>query len=297
MSPQEQIKVRPARTWTDFSARRWQKIDRPASNIGKIALEEFVQKHGLPHLKMITLFKTASEVTLQGLPDFFVLKPASLWSGTGVMLLHRISGLTAYFDAKNNKILTENDIISACLRVEQKFQRTLNFIVEERALDEDPDKRIPLDYKVFTFYGVAKFVLQVDRNFSPPRMAFFDGGFDPITDDRVQLNPERPDTQGQHRKPECWKEILDLARQVTIKLEAPFISVDCYATARGPLLGELTHTPGGPWYGGMYKFSDAFDLELGTAWQEANAKLGSPEVTISVPYNIVLKGKTVRTIL
>lgn len=213
------------------------------------------------------------------------------------MLLHRIAGLEAYFDAKNNKVVYEKDIITNCLNIEKKFEKSIKFIIEERALSEDQTKIVPIDYKVFTFYGVTKFVLQVDRNFSPPRMAFFDGDFNPIADDRVQLNSERPDTKGQHNKPKCWKEILDLARQVTVKLKAPFISVDCYATIKGPLLGELTHTPGGPWYGSMYKFSDAFDLELGIAWQEANAKLGFPETMISVPYNISLKGRTIRTIL
>lgn len=213
------------------------------------------------------------------------------------MLLHKIAGLEAYFDAKNNKILFGNDIASICVGFEKKFKRKLEFIVEERAISEDHNKIVPVDYKVFTFYGVTKFVLQVDRNFSPPRMAFFDGEFNPITDDRVQLNTERPDTKGQHSKPKCWEEILDLARKVTVKLEAPFISVDCYATIKGPLLGELTHTPGGPWYGSMYKFSDAFDLELGTAWQEANAKLGFPEIMISVPYNISLRGKIIKTIM
>lgn len=297
MNTREVTELRPARTWTDFSALRWKKIDRPASNIGKIAFEEFVRSHNLPHLKVITVFENASKINLKGLPDLFVLKPASLWSGQGVMLLHQISGLAAFYDAKSKKIFAENEVVYNCLKIEQKIQREIKFIVEERALDEDPEKQIPLDYKVFTFYGATKFVLQVDRNFNPPRMAFFDGGFDPITDDRVQFNPERPDTQGQHRKPGCWKEILDLARQVTIKLKAPFISVDCYATSKGPLLGELTHTPGGPWYGGMYKFSAEFDLELGGAWQQANDKLGLPEAAIPIPYNIVLKGKIIRTIL
>ena len=87
-----------------------------------------------------------------------------------------------------------------------------------------------------------------------------------------------------------------MARQVTLKLEAPFVSVDCFATPDGPMLGELTHTPGGPWYQGMYSFSPEFDLELGQAWRDALVRLGLPEVYVSVPYHVKNNGQILRTI-
>lgn len=287
---------RLAETWTDFVSLRWKGIDRPKSNLGKIALENFVRSHSLPHLEVIRVFAQSDDVDFEGLPDYFVFKPAALWSGIGVRLLHRIAGLNSYFDAKNGLVITEREVKEAAASLERQRGRKLDFIVEQRAIDEDLDKTIPLDYKVFTFYGVVKFILQVDRNYSPAQMALFDGNFDPIFDARAQINPDRPKTHGEHRRPVCWRGILELAAQVTLKLEAPFISVDCFATPEGPMLGELTHTPGGPWYQGMYSFSPEFDRALGAAWRDALDRLGLPDVYVSVPYQIEKNGKVLRTV-
>lgn len=296
MMQETALTERPAVSWTDFVSLRWKRIDRPQSNLGKVALEAFMRAQDIPHLEVLRLFSQAADVTFAELPPYFVFKPASLWSGTGVRLLHKIAGLDSYFDAKNNAVLTEAQIKQSAVGVEKKFGRKLEFIVEQRALDEDAKNKVPLDYKVFTFYGVSKFILQVDRNFNPPKMAFFDGAFEPITDGRAQLNSEDANAIGTHRRPKCWQGILDVARQTTIKLKAPFISVDCYATPEGPILGELTHTPGGPWYGNMYAFSAEFDRELGTAWREANDRLGLPEVSVKVPFQIARNNKVFRTI-
>lgn len=287
---------RLAETWTDFVSLRWKRIDRPKSNLGKIALEEFVRSQSMPHLEVIKVFAQSADVDFHGLPDYFVFKPATLWSGIGVRLLHRIAGLNSYFDAKNDVVVTEREVREGAHALEKKFGKELEFIVEQRAVDEDLDKKVPLDYKVFTFYGVPKFVLQVDRNFNPAQMALFDGRFEPIIDGRAQVNPDRPKTHGKHRRPECWLGILELASQITLKLEAPFISVDCFATPDGPMLGELTHTPGGPWYQNMYSFSSEFDMELGAAWRDGITRLGLPEVSVSVPYQVKKEGRVLRTI-
>lgn len=287
---------RPAMTWTDFSSLRWRRADVPASNLGKIAFEQFTKSNDLPCLSVLQTFASADQLSLANLPDHFVLKPASLWSGTGVMLLHRISGLDLWFDAKSGKVTTGAEVIASCKRLEVRLGKPIAFMIEERALDENPANTVPLDYKVFTFHGVTKFVLQVDRNHTPARMAFFDGSFEPILDDRVTISDENAQTRGAHRKPACADALLALARDVTLKLSAAFISVDCYATPNGPVLGELTHTPGGPWFGRMYAFSDQFDAELGAAWRDANTRIGKSEPVVRVPYVIKHGGRVLRTI-
>ena len=79
-------------------------------------------------------------------------------------------------------------------------------------------------------------------------------------------------------------------------MEAPFISVDCYAGKRGPVVGELTHTPGGPWFGLMYRFSEAFDEELGQAWISACNALGLEVPQVENSYDIRFKGRVVRSV-
>jgi hypothetical protein len=288
---------RAPKTWTDFSYLRWIGNDNPASRIGKIKLEQFLAKNSMPHLKVIKKFNSASDIKFSSLPDCFVLKPTSLWSGKGVMLLHRIYNHRSFFDSKSGKVFTEKEILESAHRIEKELNGKVSFMAEERAIDEDEDINVPLDYKVFTFHGVTKFIFQVNRNHTPPRIAFFDGNFNPILDDRVSI-PEgkKAETTGVHRIPACADDILALAKQITLKLNAPFISVDCYATKKGAMLGELTHTPGGPWYRRMYHFSDQFDLELGKAWEDACARLNISIPRIKVPYEIKSNGKVIRTV-
>ena len=168
-----------------------------------------------------------------------------------------------------------------CFTATGEARASHSFFIERRAYDEDSANRIPLDYKLFTFYGVVKFILQVDRNVSPPALSFFDGEFQSITDGRVFIPPSLKQIAGKPRVPKCAHQLIQLAQQVSLKLKATFVSVDCYASTDGAVLGELTHTPGGPWYQSMYAFSAEFDLELGRAWRAAfNAlNLNIPDLT------------------
>lgn len=288
---------REAASWTDFSYFRWNGTDKPKSKLGKVGLEQFLAENQLPHLKVLRVFERASDISFENLPDCFVLKPASLWSGVGVMLLHKICRHSAFFDAKSNQIVTREKVKEIAKAIEKKNKKELQFIVEERAIDEDANFSIPFDYKVFTFHGKTKFVFQVDRNHPTPKIAFFDGNFKPILDDRVLIPEDRRiQSQGTHRIPKCADQMLSLAREITIKLKAAFISVDCYATDKGATFGELTHTPGGPWYGTMYRFSDAFDRELGTEWAQACRRLNLPIRKISVPYEIKANDRVSRIV-
>jgi hypothetical protein len=291
------VRKREPETWTDFCQLRWSGVDQPKSRLGKVGLERFLAKNNLPRSKILRRFDWSSEIDLGGLPDSFVLKPESLWSAKGVMLLHRVAGLNLYYDAKAGVARDVSSILSECCRVEAGAGRKIGFIIEERVFDEDSANTIPFDYKVFTFYGVTKFVLQVDRNHEKPKICFFDGDFCPINDERVYIPKKKEvDSRADHSVPQCAEGILELARDITLRLEASFISVDCYATPSGPVFGELTHTPGGPWFGSMYRFSKEFDLELGQEWRSAYERLGLEVPMIEVPYEIKFNGKPVRYI-
>ncbi|MFN3275859.1 MAG: ATP-grasp fold amidoligase family protein [Paracoccus sp. (in: a-proteobacteria)] len=286
---------RPALTWIELCARRWNKEDQPASRMSKVALNQFLSRNGLSHLRIHQTFDGARNVSLNDAPDLCVLKPAALWNSKGVMVLQRL-GDDSWTEALTGETMTSEQVITSCRVLEADVGRKLTFFIEERALDEDPEIAIPYDYKIYAFHGVTKFVLQVDRSTRPQRFAFFDGGFRPILDRRVQINPARASTLMRHRKPDCWQGLLQLAADVSVALKAPFVSVDCYATPRGPVVGELTHTPGAPWHGNMFTFSDAFDLELGKAWRDANDRLGLPPAMITVPYEFRVKDRLIRSI-
>lgn len=286
---------RPAMTWTELCARRWSKVDRPASRMSKLALNRFLAGHALPHLRIHQVFKGAGSVSLDEAPDLCVLKPAALWSSKGVKVLRR-TGTDSWSESLTGQTMTSGQIATSCRELEIAEGRELTFMIEERAVDEDPQIAIPFDYKIYAFHGEIRFVLQVDRTTRPQRFAFFDGRFEPILDDRVQIAPARSKTLMPHRKPGCWQDLLQLARDVSVALRASFVSVDCYATPTGPVVGELTHTPGAPWHGRMFTFSEQFDLEMGSAWRAANDRLGVPPALIKVPYEFWYKDRLVRSI-
>lgn len=285
---------RKAYSWTDYCHLRCRGYDKPKSKLGKIKFEKFLKKHNIERLKILKIFSSAKDISFTQLPDYFVLKPANLWSSRGVMLLHKIAGLDIYFDTKSNNLYSERDIVTIQTKLEDSTGKKQEFIIEERALDEDSKVLIPYDYKIFTFYGDIKFILQIDRNHKIPKLAFFDGNFTPITDNRVYLPESETNNAGSHRIPKYKNELLALAKKISLKLEAPFISIDCYSTNKGAYLGELTHTPGGPYYGRMYKFSKEFDEELGIAWTKANSQLNIKQPIIKIPYVIKSGEKVLR---
>lgn len=287
---------RNPKTWTDFSYLRWKQKEPKINRINKILLKNRLAEIGISCAKKIAEFDSASEITLSGLPEAFVLKPSSLWSATGVMLLHRVYGTNLYFNAMTRSVISESRIIESQKNLEVKLKKQIKFIVEERVFDENIDNIIPLDYKVFSFNGVNKFVLQVDRNHQKPKLFFYDGLFEPITDERVVIPSFKAETIGHQSKPRCYAQILQSASEISRKFAYPFVSVDCYATNNGAVIGELTSTPGGPWYGSMYRFSDEFDELLGNAWLEASKQLKLEYPKVPLKYDICKDSKICRQV-
>lgn len=70
--------------------------------------------------------------------------------------------------------------------------------------------------------------------------------------------------------------MIAIASEISLRLKTPFISVDMYDAPRGPLIGELTQSPGGPYYGRLFKLTPDYDRELGALWREAAQALGTP---------------------
>ncbi len=283
--------MREPTTWTDFQYLRHTKREPGGKVINKVDFAKLLDKMKMPQPKVLKTFQTPDDFDFSDLPDCFVLKPSNLWSTKGVMILHRIYRKSAYFDAFADRVITFNQIVAEQNNVLNKAGlKNTKFFVEERVFSEDNDEEIPLDYKIFTFYGVIKFILQVDRNHEKPKMAFFDANFDPIGTDKVFIpNAEKAQTEGLHRKPSCALEMLDLTRNLSLALKMPFVSIDCYASDLGAMFGELTRTPGGPYFGAMYRFTPRFETEMGTEWRRAcddlNMKIPKVEGTFFIERN------------
>ncbi len=221
------------------------------------------------------VFDRIENVPFESLPELMVIKPSELNGCRGVMLLHRIAGGLGYWDSMQRRRLTVPRIIDdqtawATMYLEKRG-RTLQFLAEELVVGENGPGRIPFDYKVYVYAGQPRLVVQVDRNVKPMGIAFFDGDFCPMAEGDPRV------VRGKSQAivpvvPACADALLATAVALSSALNTPFLRVDCFASPRGPVVGELTVSPGGS----TFTFSDAYDQELGRAWTEALVRVGQP---------------------
>ena len=112
----------------------------------------------------------------------------------------------------------------------------------------------------------------------PPALAFFNREFEPL-DGRCIDRLSEAAQPGIHRRPGNWEQLLDAAKRISLFLDVPFVSVDLYSTGDDVVLGELTGSPGGPYFG-LWRFSDEFDVELGGYYEMALGRRGVAVPTV-----------------
>ena len=291
---------RPPVRWTEFAHLRFTGRDPLKPKIDKARTAELIRESGLRGPRVYGVYERVEDIPFAALPDSFALKPTGLNGKRGVMLLRKLRSPArgrlarlrdialrrpapppVYRDTMLARELTLEAIVAEqnswrAMHGANPRKAPLRFIAEELIVGENGGGRIPFDYKVYVFAGEPAFVLQLDRNVAPPASAFFDGAFAPMAegDARVTRGPKtRP---GRARVPRCAAEILAAAAALSRALATPFVSVDCYATRAGAVVGEITVVPGGPYAKSAFAFSDDFDLELGRRWTEALARVGQP---------------------
>ncbi|MEM5429412.1 ATP-grasp fold amidoligase family protein [Cupriavidus oxalaticus] len=237
----------------------------------KLKLANFCKENDLPTPNIDVVWEHPDQIDLSSFGENFVLKPSVLHSARGVMVLKRLPD-GKFYDGLTQRELTQETIIKEQTKhfEDCKYKSNYRIFIEEKvAGDDEVGGAVPLDYKIYCFYGVPRMVFQFNRNHKPKRAAWFDGQFRPI---RMRENI-RSDWKfihhGVHILPREWEKMLEIASRASKLVKTPFISVDMFSSKRGPLIGELTPAPGGPFYGDMYKFSEEFDTDLGREWAAA----------------------------
>lgn len=238
----------------------------------KLKCYDFCHAVGLPTVNVLKKFGHPSEITFDGLPDEFVLKPAYHSSSIGVMVLARKDGV--FFDSMTRKDWTFDQIMEKQLQIHDDHPKTEGKItIIEEKIEDLSGKDIPEDFKAYAFQGEIALILQMDRNGGKTSLAWYDGNFMPITDDRVWTN-EKYLVKKEHDRPADWEGLLQLARRASVATPAPFGSFDMYSSTRGPLLGEVTLVPGGFYFGKYFVPSQEQDLLMGQMWERALFRLG-----------------------
>jgi hypothetical protein len=285
--------MREAQRFTEFLQARVEHGSNPRYyRPNKQAARVIADLCGLRSPAIYGVFPGPDAVAFDGLPERFVLKASNLANKRGVFLLRREEG--GFHDSFTNKVWDSAAIIDELTRALVKAERleSASIIAEEWVAGENGAGQIPFDYKLYAFSESVELIQQIDRNVSPAQLAFFGPGFTPLREDFVTLGPTV--APGQHVVPANAAAMLDAAKRVSDHLRMPFIRVDMYTSGKDVYLGELTPGPGGP-YTNQFRFSPAFDAELGTYWKLALRREGEPIPKIAKdPPTIALERKTAK---
>lgn len=263
-------------TWTERVKQRRENIEKniPWWVNDKLVLSKFCHENGLPFPHEFARWQHPTEIDLRSAPDQFVLKPSVMSSMIGVMALTR-TGSDSFRESLTRRELTEEAVKTEQISVYEKckYKGSYKIFVEEWIKDEHPEVNVPFDYKFFCFYDKIGLVQQVDRNKAKVGYAWFDGDFNPIGSDHVEMDLNLVEAIP-HIKPSIATEMLKVAERTTKLLKTPFMRVDMFASTRGPIIGELTASPGAIAIEGYRaQLTPAFNRKLGLEWQKAIERL------------------------
>lgn len=226
----------------------------------KTLTQDFAREIGVKVPKTYATIRTIAEFDAFDFPERYVLKP-DFGSGIYLFLMHGEINLFDGFTYTHDEIRA---------RVAQHLAESSHaeFVVEEFITQQgvDPSRPIiPLDYKIHSFGGRARFIQAIDKN-TISRDALHQRQ-NWLSRDWTQTPfpirfPEPPNDPV--NPPECYEELLRVADDIAARL-GDYVRVDLYASDEGPMLGEVTSfTNAGK------GFSEYGNMILGQTWEIFN---------------------------
>ncbi|MFQ2012694.1 ATP-grasp fold amidoligase family protein [Aeromonas veronii] len=223
----------------------------------KLLAYEHVSKFGFktPQSRSFKDSHAAAEWAINNLKDNFVVKAGDRHSCIGVYLLEKQDN-EEYIELLRLKKFNLNDIGRDIVGTQPSY-----WIAESFVDSYIYGKNIPLDYKFYTFRGVISLVVQIDRNTTPPKVAFFDGNFIPLIYEQDYVLDKSRWTPCGHVLPNNMTAMVSMVSTLSKSVDTDFVSIDCFDSAEGPIFGEFTFAPGAP-DAKMVTFSEEIMLKL-----------------------------------
>lgn len=203
-----------------------------------------------------------------------ILLPEVLWSGTDVREIASLpidgrwilksnsssrdviigQGRPDVEDLAGQVAAWDDDFQDRALR-EYAYRHARRLVVMERWLGATDEA--PVDYKIYVFHGVAKYI-QVHRNrFIGHRTSIFTPAWERVDAGQSHIKADEITVE----RPERLDELLARAEQIAAPFD--FLRVDLYETPDGVWFGETTPYS---WSGTRPFWPEAFELELGSYW-------------------------------
>lgn len=240
-------------------------VYHPAAQIPrKLRNYRLAASHGIATPTVLGSWIHPEEIDLTGLPEQFVLKCEIGSSGNAVFPLRRLDE-GRYVVSGSDEVHTRESLVRA---LRSHTSAWGPYFVEEFLTQRVAGEEILDDIKVYACYGRVVMVLlrQMPRHadLRSARYRYLDADGEDLG---VDIAPDRA-IHASIPRPEPWGEFMALAAHLSRAVALPFIRVDIYDTDRGPVLGELTRSPGGSQ---RYRLDQ--DQAMGRAWDEAQWRL------------------------
>lgn len=206
--------------------------DRVKCSDKYLAREFFIEKGFENYLpKLLGVYKNASEINFEELPNKFVLKCTH---GCGYNIICKDKSKLDVENAKRklNKWLKEDFGAEAGEIHYSKIEPRI--ICEEfiEGIGED----VPIDYKIHCFNGVAKFALACVDRYKDLSLLFYD-----LEWNRLEYQSKEYYSTKHVSKPSLLNEMIRIAEQLAKDFD--FVRVDFFESKGKLYIGELTFTP------------------------------------------------------
>lgn len=140
---------------------------------------------------------------------------------------------------------------------EYPYKEVPHRIIAERFLVNGDDAELT-DYKFYCFNGKAKYVQLIADRTTKETIDFYDRNWNhqPF----CGLNPKAENALKEHKVPNNYKEMLEIADKLSQHIETPFVRIDLYNVNGKIYFGEITFFPST----GIGRFKPVeWDLKLG----------------------------------
>jgi hypothetical protein len=205
----------------------------------KYTMRLYVEKHGFGHVlpEIFGVYNSVNEIDFETLPDKFVLK-CTHGCGFNIFCDNKVTLDIAETKRKLDRWMSADySIIAGELHYSDMTPR----IICETFLD-DLVTDLPIDYKVYCFYGKVHCILVVKgRDFNGHNVTsdFYDKDWKT----KLPYYTSSLNTDRNTPRPESLDEMIEVSEALSKPF--PFVRMDFYNIRGKAVLGEMTFTPGG----------------------------------------------------
>lgn len=220
----------------------------------KYLVRQYVESKGLGDIlnDLYAVYESPEAITLENLPDTFVLK-LSNGSSTNLLVEDKSTLKLEEVQQKFRDFYAESGSSAGREWVYTTDRKPV--IVAEQYLRDPSNKGGSLrDYKILCFGGKVAYIICVDGRYTPEYChVVYDAEWN-----KQDVVIGESSNAANYEKPETFDRMMEIAS--ILSADFPAARVDLYSIEGRIYFGEITYFP---WSGYMHFTPDSFDLELG----------------------------------